>query len=101
MKTNNSKMTDLRLPVSVGEAVDKYSILEIKKSEVGDVERLKHIARETAAIFPFVEDVIQRHMYHYQCLHYVNKKIWDLSDQIRDDSIPESDKTGLYAKTFQ
>ena len=94
-------MTDLRLPVSVGEAVDKYSILEIKKSEVGDVERLKHIAREIAAIFPFVEHVIQRHLYHYQCLHYVNKKIWDLSDQIRDDSIPESDKTGLYAKTFQ
>jgi len=93
-------MTSVTLPVSVGEAVDKYSILEIKKSQVRDKSRLEHIEKEIAAIFPFVDQVIRRYAYHYSCLHYVNKQIWDLSEKIRDDSISDSDKTGLYAETF-
>ena len=91
---------EITLPVSVGEAVDKYSILQIKQSEISDVDRLEKVHKESAAIFPFVKHILQQHVYLYECLYYVNKLIWDLSDRIRDASIPESEKVDLYAKTF-
>ena len=43
---------DLNVPVSVGEVVDKVTILEIKSARISDEAKLKNIRAELAQLPP-------------------------------------------------
>lgn len=83
----------INAPISIGELVDKLSILGIKKTEVKDEGKLANINREFDLLQDlFLSEVIEK-LSHYiepQFLEFVtelraiNKIIWDIEDGIRE-----------------
>lgn len=90
----------ISVPVSIGEAVDKYCILAIKQKEIKDESRLKCVKEEMDVIYPYISDIIKNYHYHYLCLLKVNKDIWDLSSQVRDPTIDINYKNSIFLETF-
>ena len=71
------------LEVSIGEAVDKYSILEIKKHKIQSIEKLKAIITEINALHE-CKKYIALLPFLYSLLVHVNMVIWDTTDQIKE-----------------
>jgi hypothetical protein len=75
----------MMLEVSVGEAVDKYTILTIKEDCIKDEKKLLNIKKERIEI----ENSLISQGYFYRFidemtdLTKVNKTLWDIEDQIR------------------
>ena len=70
------------IPVSIGELVDKYSILEIKKKYISDSKKLADVKREMESI-SICKKYIDAYPRFYKQLVYINKKIWDFTDEIK------------------
>jgi len=79
------------IPVSIGELIDKYSILQIKKARVSD-DKVKVVSDEIQAlmtqVLPYLE--IDSINVLYQDLLGVNAQLWDVEDNLR---IMEKEKT--------
>jgi len=73
------------LPVSVGEAIDKWNILHIKKDYVKDEFRLGFIQQEIETLRADLEPLLGKPGMSqlYQYLDYFNRKIWTLCDLLR------------------
>lgn len=75
----------MNLPVSLGEALDKLSILHIKKEKIDD-ERRKDVEYE----YSILQDLLHSYMnnesitYYYYLLKNINLDIWEMQDIIRD-----------------
>lgn len=74
------------IPVSVGELIDKISILQIKKSKVTDASKLAKVEKELSGLFklagPFlVNDSIS---VLYEDLLGVNSQLWNVEDKLRE-----------------
>jgi hypothetical protein len=91
---------NINIPISIGEAIDKYAILIIKKAEIKDIEKLKDIDNEIAVIFPLIESYLIKYKYHYDCLYFINKEIWNLSDDVRNPHLSINIKNTLFLETF-
>ena len=68
--------------VSDGELLDKYSILEIKKEKIKEINKLNEIEKELNVL----KDAIylkNKKIYHYKILKWINEKIWDFTDNIK------------------
>lgn len=76
----------MKIEVSIGEIVDKLSILEIKKSNISNSEKLKNIIKEYNYLFNVVENDLNFSTKSdlYNELLTINKKLWDIEDDIRD-----------------
>ena len=90
----------LSIPVSIGEAIDKYSILMIKKTKIQDKSKLKNIDEEIKLLYPHLESVLSKYNYHYTCLYNINCDIWELSDCVRDPTLSIEFKNTLFLETF-
>jgi len=73
---------ELCIPVSIGELVDKYSILEIKQKCILDFKKLLDVKREMESI-GICKKYMDAYPRFYKQLVYVNKKIWDYTDEIK------------------
>jgi hypothetical protein len=74
------------IPVSLGELVDKITILEIKISHTNDQKKIENISKELNLLQKVLDDcgTNQNQLIHYRSeLHKINLKIWQLEDQIR------------------
>jgi hypothetical protein len=71
------------LEVSIGEAVDKYSILEIKKHKIQNIEKLKNVFTELNILHE-CKNYIVKYPFLYSLLVHVNTVIWDTTDQIKE-----------------
>lgn len=75
----------MMLNISVGEAVDKYTILEIKSERIKDELKLMNINKERL----FIEDELCANDYFLKFhneineLKQINEQLWDIEDQIR------------------
>jgi hypothetical protein len=67
------------LEVSIGEALDKFSILEIKFANIQDNEKHIEIQREIETLTN-VHSFIHKYILLYKLLVYVNTTIWNLQD---------------------
>ena len=71
------------VPVSIGELIDKFTILQIKKNKIQNSEKLAMVEKEIAYLQPFVDkhnlepEIIDE-------LREINEKLWVVEDQIRD-----------------
>lgn len=74
---------ELYLPVSIGEGVDKYSILQIKRERINSPEKLAYVEGEIAVLSPLLLPYISREKELYENLVSVNTEIWDMSERIR------------------
>ena len=76
----------LQVPVSVGEVVDKVTILEIKSSRISDESKLKNIRAELEQLRPLVSGGVfdsAEVSALFDGLRAVNGELWDIEDDIR------------------
>lgn len=81
----------LHLPVSVGEALDKWSILAIKRRYITRRERLDHVRQEQEALEPLVAPYVKQCGRLYELLEQCNERIWFLVEQVRNGEIGPED----------
>jgi len=74
---------ELTIPVSLGELLDKYSILEIKSRKITEEEKLVHVRAEMKELDDQVQPWLKIMPHYYRYLVHINETIWDLSDAIR------------------
>lgn len=77
-------MSILYLPVSIGEGLDKLSILDIKLDKSNDTRRI-HILNEYNLLNTILKDYIETHKKLYTYIKKINLLIWDLMDILRDN----------------
>ena len=73
-------------PVSLGELVDKISILHIKNKNIDDDEKLKLIREELELLNITLNDHIKKNdiQEFLDLLIEINSKLWVIEDDIRD-----------------
>jgi hypothetical protein len=77
-------MAELLIPVSVGELIDKITILEIKQAHLQG-EALAHVERELKLLQQVAEAAgLQPDPVLLQELRQVNRALWEIEDAIRD-----------------
>lgn len=81
-------MSQLLVPVSYGELIDKITILQIKEQRIADAAKRANVQKELGALLATwsahpasqaqsIDDL-------WQALREVNTALWDIEDQIRD-----------------
>ena len=91
----------MKIEVSNGEIIDKYTILEIKLSEIKDASKLKNIQHEYDVLTPDVKSIYEaaKDQNHLKQLHNdllsINKKLWKIEDDIR-----ECERSNDFGQTF-
>ncbi len=79
-------MSLISTPISVGELLDKVTILEIKQEKIQDAEKLKNVKHELTLLQSICEqedllsDDIQQQK---RALKAVNLRLWAIEDDIR------------------
>ena len=76
----------LNVPVSVGEVVDKVTILEIKSDRISDEAKLRNIRAELDQLRPMVSGGVfdsAEVTALFDGLRAVNGELWDIEDTIR------------------
>lgn len=73
------------VPVSVGEMIDKLSILQIKKTKIKNEEKLTLVNKEFELLYDlsshYLESSEIESLYNQLC--EVNGKLWDIEDRLR------------------
>ena len=83
----------IQVPVSIGEVLDKITILQIKLSHISDVAKRVNIQNELDALLPLVasdalaNDKIKGLMAE---LKSVNEALWNIEDDIREKEAAKS-----------
>ena len=83
----------LQVPVSVGEVLDKITLLQIKLAHISDAAKRANIQNELDALLPlvagdaFTTDQMQALMAE---LKSVNEALWDIEDDIREKEAAKS-----------
>jgi hypothetical protein len=73
------------IPVSVGEMIDKLSILQVKKLKVNDENKLEFINKEFELLHNFSSEYLNNLEIEliYSKLILVNTNLWDIEDKLR------------------
>jgi hypothetical protein len=80
-------MSEILVPVSPGEVLDKITILRIKVARITDATKLANVRLEldvlekTWRVSPYGKADVAR---DEAALHAVNERLWDIEDRIRD-----------------
>ena len=83
MSSKDKDLSNLFIPASVGELIDKITILEIKKDHMTGV-KLKNVNRELELLRFILKDKnIDIASELVSSLMSVNKRLWDIEDRIR------------------
>jgi hypothetical protein len=78
-------MKEVFIKVSIGELLDKLSILEIKKTKIKDYSKLSHIVHEYKNLLPSCSvflNIFEIKNYYDELLN-TNISLWDIEDLIR------------------
>ena len=73
-------------PISLGELVDKISILIIKDKNIDDLDKKNHVNKELS----FLEETLKKYIKEEEIKDYldelieINSKLWVIEDDIRD-----------------
>jgi hypothetical protein len=72
------------IEVSVGEIVDKLSILRLKLLNITDSEKLKNVTKEYNYLYDIVFNDLKIETSDFERMVSINKILWDVEDSIRD-----------------
>ena len=87
----------INTPISLGELVDKISILMIKKKNISDSIKLQHVNKE----LEFLQKTLNKYISEEEINEFllklvnINSKLWDIEDDIR-----ECERKKLFDQTF-
>ena len=76
----------INTPISLGELMDKISILKIKKKNIPDEDKLNFINKELVLL----EEILSKSVDHKKISEYmdmlvkINSELWKIEDNIRD-----------------
>ncbi len=81
-------MGNLKIEISIGEALDRLSILKIKMEEIRDEKKLANVAREYENLRESIvvyagSSVISPDNENYNALSKTNKELWVVEDKLR------------------
>ena len=87
----------INTPISLGELVDKISILMIKKKNISDSIKIDHVTKELESLQKTLKKYISEDEINdfLQKLVNINSKLWDIEDDIR-----ECERKKLFDQTF-
>lgn len=85
----NLYSSNINIQVSVGEAIDKYNILELKLKKITDETKINEIKKEIECLHEY-EKYKNLYNFYYKLLLYVNEKIWDMTDIIKTITLNEN-----------
>ena len=75
----------INVPVSVGELIDKLSILQVKKTKIKNPEKLEYINKEFELLYnqsaEYLNDMIIENLFHD--LVVTNSNLWEIEDRLR------------------
>jgi len=77
----------LLVPISIGEVIDKITILEIKTERIHDKDKLENVSRELSAVNSAIRryGVLMESIVSLQSqLKEVNERLWEIEDAIRE-----------------
>jgi Family of unknown function (DUF6165) len=80
-------MSEIHVPVSPGEVLDKITILRIKAARMTDPVKVANVRRELELLErTWGDSAYARHDVSRDetALHAVNERLWDIEDRIRD-----------------
>lgn len=80
----------VNLPISVGEALDKLTILDIKLKKIQDENRLKYVREEYEELKQLIGSFYETNKFFYNLLLKINETIWDVQDDLRLNKVPSS-----------
>ena len=83
MKNSSIKKKIINAPISIGELIDKITILEIKKNKLQN-SKLEHVLKELS----FLRKLMEKHQIEitddlFTQLKEINLTLWNIEDQIR------------------
>jgi len=87
----------INTPISLGELVDKISILIIKQKNITDETKLDHVKKE----LDFLQKTLMNYVQQEEINNYlenlinINSKLWNIEDDIR-----ECERKKLFDQTF-
>ena len=82
----NKKLDIILAEISAGELIDKITILEIKKTKINDVEKLKDIEKELSSLKATLKNSISDTLKIQELidkLKSINLKLWDIENKKR------------------
>jgi len=87
----------INTPISLGELVDKISILIIKQKNITDKSKLDHVKKELDFLQKTLMNYIQKQEINdfLENLININSKLWNIEDDIR-----ECERKKLFDQTF-
>jgi hypothetical protein len=75
----------ISVPVSVGELIDKLSILQVKKTKISDPEKLSYVKKEFELLYnlsaEYLNDMEVENLFHM--LVTTNTNLWEIEDKLR------------------
>ena len=74
----------MRIEVSIGEIVDKLSILLIKKNKIKDKDKLSNVLNECNYLSKIVFNELKIEQEDFSDLFYVNEELWNIEDKLRE-----------------
>ena len=87
----------INTPISLGELVDKVSILMIKQKNISDQKKLNHVTKELDVLKKTLAQYVEQEeiQTYLDKLNDINSKLWKIEDDIR-----ECEKDKKFDKTF-
>lgn len=74
----------MKIEISIGELVDKVTILNIKLERIKDEEKLKNVQKEYDVLSKSLsETIINENTKEYKELKIINETLWEIEDNIR------------------
>jgi hypothetical protein len=75
----------ITIPVSVGELIDKLSILHVKQTKITNLEKLEYVNKEFELLYNFSSVYLNNEEISklYHDLVETNSKLWDIEDMLR------------------
>ena len=78
-------MVEIMVKCSIGECLDKLTILDIKCDKIKDSRRQESL-KEYNMLYETVKDFVTQFSYHYKILKDINLIIWNLQENIHNDT---------------
>lgn len=89
----------MKIEVSLGEAIDKYSILEIKLKYITDIKKKTEILKEINELNECLK-YINLFPLFYKLLIYINEKIWDNTNIIKSMNVNDENFSNISNEIF-
>ena len=89
----------LSVSISIGELLDKISILELKKNIITDENKLVEIEKEIQILIKY-DYVKNTNLFYYNILKWINEQIWKFTDTIKASNVIDQKFAILSNKIF-